>query len=74
MEVESSFFAKASKHSKLIDVMTEKYKALIANDTWDLVPPTSGQIVGYKWVYKIECHSNGSIKSYKVRLVTQGFQ
>jgi len=69
-EVERSSFSKASQHSKWIDAMTEECRALLANNTWDLVPPPSGQnIVGCKWVYKIKYHSEGGIERCKARLV-----
>lgn len=64
----------ASKHSKWVDAMTKERKALIANGTWDLLPPNTNQnTVGCKWVYKIKYRSDGTIKRYKARLVAQGF-
>jgi len=54
--------------------MTKEFQALLANNIWELVPPTLGQkIIGWKWVYKIKYQSNGSIERYKAQLVTQGF-
>ena len=29
-------------------------------------------VVGYKWIYKIKTHSDGSIEHYKARLVAKG--
>ena len=38
-----------------------------------LFHPTSQNLVGCKWVFKLEWNSNGSIDHYKVCLVTKGF-
>jgi len=62
-ESEPSSFAMASKHSKWVDALTEKYKALNANGTWDLVPPNA------KLLIKILLDVNGFIKSNIVLMV-----
>jgi len=45
-------------------------KALIDNNTWELVP-NSGKlnIIGTKWVSKIKRKANGTSERYKARLV-----
>ncbi|KAI3694073.1 hypothetical protein L1987_77032 [Smallanthus sonchifolius] len=64
----------ALKNPKWIQAMHDELKALHANQTWTLVPrPTSTNIVGSKWIYRIKYKSNGSIDRYKARLVAQGF-
>ena len=46
--------------------MTEEYKALIANDAWNLIPLTSNKnIVGCKWVNKIKYYFDRRIERYK---------
>ena len=38
------------------------------------MPPTSSHnIAGYKWIFRIKRHSDGSIDRYKARLVAKGF-
>ena len=54
--------------------MKEELDALTKNHTWDLVTLPLGQsMVGYKWIYKIKTHFDGSIECYKARLVAKGF-
>lgn len=73
-DTKPSSFAQASNNPKWVAAIADEFQALIANDTWELVPSTLGQnIVGCKWVYRIKCHSDGSIARYKARLVAQGF-
>uniref|UniRef100_A0A2N9IG27 Reverse transcriptase Ty1/copia-type domain-containing protein n=1 Tax=Fagus sylvatica TaxID=28930 RepID=A0A2N9IG27_FAGSY len=64
----------ASKHPKWCTAMDEKFQALQQQATWSLVPlPTSKNVVGCKWVYKLKHHNDGSIARYKARLVAKGF-
>jgi hypothetical protein len=42
--------------------------ALRHNHTWDVVDrPIDRKIVDSKWVFKIKCHSDGSIDKFKAR-------
>ncbi|KAH9687107.1 retrovirus-related pol polyprotein from transposon RE1 [Citrus sinensis] len=51
-----------------------EYKALIQNQTWELVPYSQSQnIIGCKWIFRIKRHPNGTIERYKARLVAKGF-
>lgn len=53
--------------------MADEYNALMANDTWDLVPHSSHMhLVGYKWIYKTKYKSDGYVERPKARLVAQG--
>ena len=50
--------------------MAEEYNALMANSTWDLVPPLPSQsLVGCKWAYQVKYRFNSSMEMHKVRLV-----
>jgi len=52
-----------------------EYRALVANDIWELVPTSSNHnIIGCKWVYKIKYCSDSSVEKYKARLGAQGFR
>ena len=54
--------------------MGEEFDALIANGTWSLCPrPHNYNVVRNKWVYRIKQRPDGSIKRYKARLITKGF-
>ena len=71
---EPTCFTQAVKHSEWRDAMAKEFNALVKNDTWVLVPPSSSHnTVGCKWVFRIKRHSDGSIERYKARLVAKGF-
>jgi hypothetical protein len=56
--------------------MNEEFAALMKNGTWDkdLVPSQpSRNLVDCKWIFKVKCHSDGSVECYKARLVVKGF-
>ena len=55
-------------------VMKEEIVALHSHGTWSLVPlPSYKNLVGYKWIFKIKKHADGSISHHKARLIAQGF-
>ncbi|KAI3785937.1 hypothetical protein L1987_45063 [Smallanthus sonchifolius] len=67
-------FKSAAKDPKWMAAMVDEIEALQQNHTWTLVPrPSSSNIVGSKWVFRIKYHSDGTIERYKARLVAQGF-
>ena len=55
--------------------MTDEFQALLRNQTWSLVPPSSAQrVVQCKWVFRTKLKADGSLDKYKARLVAKGFQ
>jgi hypothetical protein len=54
--------------------MDEKMAALDANVTWELVALSEDKkAIGCKWVYKVKHNVDGSVSTYKVRLVAKGY-
>ena len=54
--------------------MQDEIRALQLNGTWTLVPYCSSiNVVGSRWVYKINWRADGRIDKYKARLVARGF-
>lgn len=54
--------------------MQDELYALHDNNTWELVPrPPSVNMVGSKWVFRLQMKDDGSINRFKARLVTQGY-
>jgi hypothetical protein len=54
--------------------MQAEYDALIANDTWSLVPQPPGvNMVTGKWIFRHKLLADGSLDRYKTRWVLRGF-
>jgi histone deacetylase 1/2 len=55
--------------------MEEEHDALIKNNTWHLVPSSSGRnLIDCKWVYRIKRRADGTIDRYKARQVAKDFK
>ncbi|GJU74508.1 retrovirus-related pol polyprotein from transposon TNT 1-94 [Tanacetum coccineum] len=56
------------------EAIDNEMDSLVSNNTWELsdLPPGS-KAIGCRWVFRIKYHTDGSIQSFKVRLVIQGF-
>jgi Reverse transcriptase (RNA-dependent DNA polymerase) len=65
---------KAMQDPKWKYVMFEDMRALIKNDTWDMIPRPSGKnTVRCKWVYSIKHTPEGKVDRFKARLVAKGY-
>ena len=54
--------------------MNDKIQALNKNETWDLVPHSPHKkAICCRWTFKVKYNDDGSIKRYKVGLVTKGY-
>jgi Reverse transcriptase (RNA-dependent DNA polymerase) len=60
--------------SKWKKAMFEEIRALVKNDTWDMVPrPSNKNKVGCKWIYSTKHTPEGKINTFKARLVAKGY-
>lgn len=59
---------------KWVQAMKEEMKALEKNQTWTLEKlPQGKRTVGCIWVFTLKYKVDGSIESYKVRVVAKGY-
>jgi hypothetical protein len=73
-EVEPTCFEQAVGNLKWDNAMDEEMVTLDANVTWELVAlPKDKKAIGCKWVYKVKHNANGSMSTYKTRLVAKGY-
>jgi histone deacetylase 1/2 len=71
---EPATYKSAIKAPVWLQAMQDEITALHTQGTWSLVPlPSKRNLVGCKWIFKIKCHSDGSIARHKARLVAKGF-
>ena len=58
-----STYEEAVQSREWRDAMKEEIKAIRQNETWELVPPSTGtQPISCKWVYKVKTRLDGSIE------------
>ncbi|KAI5347766.1 hypothetical protein L3X38_000653 [Prunus dulcis] len=67
-------YTQASKHEIWRATMVDEINALLKNNTWTLVPPSSSQnLVGCKWVFQVKHNPYGTIERHKDQLVAKDF-
>ncbi|RVW55878.1 Retrovirus-related Pol polyprotein from transposon RE1 [Vitis vinifera] len=67
--VDTDLLASSRTHNILPMVTRFKH-----NKTWYLVPsPSSGKVIGCKWVSKLKLQPDGQIERYKAHLVVKGY-
>ena len=70
----SSSVVEAKKHINWCKAMDAKMDTLLENETWELKPlPQDKQVVGCRWVFTVQYHSDSSLERYKARLVAKGY-
>lgn len=71
--LEPTSVAQARKSPNWCNAMNEEYQALLRNNTWELVPPSSHTLIGCKWIFRVKRKPDGSVERYKARLVAKGY-
>ena len=73
-DLEPTMMTQALKDPQWRRAMSEEHDALVKNWTWALIPPDpSHNLIGYTWIFRTKCKSDGSIDWFKARLVAKGF-
>lgn len=71
---EPKSYSQAMQSAEWCESMANEIQALESNNIWIVCPlPEGKSTIGCKWVYKIKCHSDGTIERYKARLVAKGY-
>lgn len=74
VDIEPTYFTKASRLPIWKNVMVDEYVVLLKQRTWELQPlPPGKSTIGCKWVYRIKRHPDGSIARHKTHLVAKGY-
>ena len=56
------------------EAVNDEMNSILSNNTWVLMDlPTGSKPIGCKWVFRRKYNTNGSIQTFKVRLVAKGF-
>jgi len=67
-------FSDVNRYEARHGAMRDEIQALRSNNTSSLVHfIPSMNVIGCRWVYKIEHHVYGSVERYRARLVAKGF-
>jgi hypothetical protein len=67
--------AMASRCSLLERSVNDEMDLILSNNTWVLVDlPPGSNTIGCKWVFRRKYRTDGSIQTFKVRLVAKGFR
>ena len=57
------------------EAVNDEMNLILSNNTWVLVDlPTGSKPIGCKRVFRKKYNTNGSIQTFKARLVTKGFK
>ncbi|KAL5561469.1 hypothetical protein UlMin_031216 [Ulmus minor] len=71
---EPTTIRQAMKDPNWVAAMQNEIEALQRNNTWELVdPPSSVNVIGCKWIFKLKYKADGSLKRHKARLVAKGY-
>ncbi|KAM0003914.1 putative RNA-directed DNA polymerase [Helianthus debilis subsp. tardiflorus] len=71
--LEPNTHTQAMKDPQWRHAMDLELNALVQNHTWELVPRTTQNVIGCKWIFRIKRKADGTIDKYKARLVAKGF-
>lgn len=72
---EPNTYDEAAKDNRWKQAKNEELKALELSKTWEITNLPLGNIpFDCKWVYKVKCRADESIKTLKARLLAKGYR
>ena len=57
------------------EASNDEMNSLLFNNTWIIVDlPSGSKVIGCKWVFRKKYNTDGSIQTFKTRLVAKGYR
>jgi histone deacetylase 1/2 len=72
--LEPTCVSQALKDPRWRKAMKDEFTVVVSHGTWNLVPrPSTSNLIGWKWVFRIKHHPNGTMDRFKACLVAKRF-
>nr|GEZ85432.1 retrotransposon protein, putative, Ty1-copia subclass [Tanacetum cinerariifolium] len=74
IDFQAVIFLVEGDNENKVEAIDDEIDSLVFKNTWKLSDlPLGSKTIEYRWVFRIKYHTDGSIQTFKARLVIQGF-